>query len=95
MMMLMGFKGNGGVMGGWKLALQYAFDVNKKCFVRSFDQFVEKDCSTERKERSDTNLSVYDDETARIRTFTALNTFKKYESRQFIGHQIIACVKMN
>ena len=83
MMMMMGFKGNGGVMGGWKAGLMYAFDVDRTYFSRNFDLFVDRDCSTERKERSDKNQTVFEDEAARIQTFTALNTFKKFESREF------------
>ena len=83
MMMMMGFKGNGGVMGGWRVGLQYAFDVQLHFFRRNFASFVRQNCLTERKERSDKNQTVFEDEAERIQTFTALNTFKKFESREF------------
>jgi hypothetical protein len=82
-MLMAGFDSNGGVIGGWKGSLNYAWDVCRLTQARIFNQMLDNDGSMERKERIDKGNNVFEDDEVRKRTFTALNTFKKFESRKF------------
>ena len=81
--MMGGFESNGGVMGGWKAALNYAWDVDKRMMARVLNDMLDGDGCLERKDRSDKNVSVFECDEVRKKTFTALNVFKKRETRKF------------
>ena len=51
--MMGGFESNGGVMGGWKAALKYAWDVDKRMMARVFNDMLDGDGCLERKDRKD------------------------------------------
>ena len=81
--LMAGFDSNGGVIGGWKGSINHAWDVCKLSQARYFNQMIDNRGSMERKERSDKGNNIFEDDEVRKRTFTALNTFKKFESRKF------------
>ena len=81
--LMSGFESNGGVLHGWKTALNYAWDVERGTMDRIFKHMLDQNGSIERAERIDKGLSVFDNDEIRKNTFTALNTFKKFEARKF------------
>ena len=68
----------------WVSMLNYAFGIKDRSKMkRVFDAFIDNDFQFERKQRIDTDSTIFTSEKKRKTTFTAYNVFKKQKCAEF------------